>query len=278
MSVAKEESVRECGQCGLIKSLVAFATYRGRDNSIRRRGICKDCRDNLRRGDADMLKAWRREHNASNRSVKRTNDYLRKKEVKDYVDKIKSETPCTDCHRFFPPVAMDFDHVRGNKARNIASFVASGYKLDLIKEEIEKCDLVCACCHRIRTAARKENNAPQIKLRGAKAEDLPPLPIVRTVDKWRLVRGSKNAHTDLSELNVLSIRQRVSAGESVSKLAQEFSITYATAYKIITGETWKHVAMPEGGIQLRAITCHTCGSIGHNSKTCIYNTEKRELK
>lgn len=73
--------------------------------------------------------------------------------VKPYLDWLKS-IPCADCGRTWPPCAMDFDHVRGNKKFNVSAFSGAGWNQDLIQEEIEKCEVVCACCHRIRTAER----------------------------------------------------------------------------------------------------------------------------
>ena len=57
--------------------------------------------------------------------------------------------PCSDCHRKFPSVCMDFDHVRGRKLFDIAQ----GKELSMasVRREIKKCDLVCANCHRIRS-------------------------------------------------------------------------------------------------------------------------------
>lgn len=60
--------------------------------------------------------------------------------------------PCLDCGNNFPPVAMDFDHAHGKKKFNIA--LARDKPKHVILKEIEKCDLICACCHRIRTARR----------------------------------------------------------------------------------------------------------------------------
>ena len=47
---------------------------------------------------------------------------------------------------------MDFDHIRGKKLHNVAWLVNVSERRLL--EEIAKCDLVCANCHRIRTARR----------------------------------------------------------------------------------------------------------------------------
>lgn len=64
------------------------------------------------------------------------------------TDKIKQQ-PCHDCKNNYPAVAMDFDHVLGIKLYNISDMWNSSEKE--LFEEINKCDIVCANCHRIRT-------------------------------------------------------------------------------------------------------------------------------
>jgi hypothetical protein len=61
--------------------------------------------------------------------------------------------PCKDCDRTFPPCAMDFDHARGEKKFEL--WTCHKRTLTQILAEIAKCDLVCACCHRIRTFAQR---------------------------------------------------------------------------------------------------------------------------
>ena len=59
--------------------------------------------------------------------------------------------PCMDCGISDPRV-LDFDHVRGDKLFQVQS---GKYKvMSVILAEIEKCDVVCANCHRIRTQER----------------------------------------------------------------------------------------------------------------------------
>lgn len=59
-----------------------------------------------------------------------------------------------DCGQRFPPYVMDFDHRDpGKKVGNVAS-MAVGSSVERLMEEIEKCDIVCANCHRIRTFTR----------------------------------------------------------------------------------------------------------------------------
>lgn len=68
----------------------------------------------------------------------------------DEIRKIKN-VPCMDCGHNFPPVCMDFDHRDPEqKVGTISSMIGSNCKREDIFEEIEKCDIVCANCHRIR--------------------------------------------------------------------------------------------------------------------------------
>lgn len=63
--------------------------------------------------------------------------------------------PCMDCG-FVPEdtCQMDFDHREGvDKIDNVNRLVKNG-TWEQIYAEIEKCDLVCANCHRLRTQKR----------------------------------------------------------------------------------------------------------------------------
>lgn len=89
-------------------------------------------------------------------SIKKHRDASRQRAI-EFVNGIKDGTPCADCGQTFDPIAMDFDHVRGEKNDNVGSMVARGVALDRIQAEIDKCELVCANCHRVRTADRLSN-------------------------------------------------------------------------------------------------------------------------
>jgi hypothetical protein len=75
--------------------------------------------------------------------------YLRARAVYDYLAK----HPCVDCGES-DPVVLDFDHVRGQKFMNVKRMLSGTYSLKRIFEEIEKCDVRCANCHRRATAQR----------------------------------------------------------------------------------------------------------------------------
>ena len=83
---------------------------------------------------------------------KRGNNYtdvIKRKFIKD----IKETSPCTDCGNYYPYYVMQFDHLR-DKSFNIASNTGKSKKILL--DEIDKCEIVCANCHAVRTHNRRE--------------------------------------------------------------------------------------------------------------------------
>lgn len=72
-----------------------------------------------------------------------------------YVNERKA-APCMDCKNTFPPICMDFDHVVGTKEGDVSVLARKGCSLQKIQDEIDKCQLVCANCHRIRTQERQK--------------------------------------------------------------------------------------------------------------------------
>jgi hypothetical protein len=66
---------------------------------------------------------------------------------------LREASPCKDCGCFYPAGVMEYDHVRGQKFKEIS--VMRNYSWARILEEIKKCDLVCANCHRLRHINKK---------------------------------------------------------------------------------------------------------------------------
>jgi hypothetical protein len=71
-----------------------------------------------------------------------------------------SQHSCVDCDEN-DPIVLEFDHVRGKKIHEVSKLVGEGYSWKRIENEIKKCDVRCANCHRRKTA--KEQNWYTVK-------------------------------------------------------------------------------------------------------------------
>ena len=87
-----------------------------------------------------------------NRKLYREKNIKRRNGLISFVIALKQK-PCMDCGVQYPPYVMDFDHRdKRTKAAGINQMInLHSYSKDKILAEINKCDLVCANCHRIRT-------------------------------------------------------------------------------------------------------------------------------
>lgn len=66
--------------------------------------------------------------------------------IRIYIKEYKENIGCTNCKIKYPSYVLDFHHI-DDKKEQISQMVSSG-NLKRIKEEIEKCIVVCANCHR----------------------------------------------------------------------------------------------------------------------------------
>lgn len=80
----------------------------------------------------------------------------RKKYVKEIrkIIEIAKAKPCADCGMQYHTCVMDFDHIKGEKLFNIGQ-TATKFGVETLFEEIAKCEVVCANCHRIRSFIRR---------------------------------------------------------------------------------------------------------------------------
>jgi len=63
-----------------------------------------------------------------------------------------STHPCVDCGEN-DIIVLDFDHRDDSSKRaDVGRLLTGGYSVRTVMIEIEKCDVRCANCHRIRTA------------------------------------------------------------------------------------------------------------------------------
>ena len=131
--------VKLCTRCGERKGLKSFASNKVRGKP---QAWCRDC-----------VKVYDRERFQRIKKDRYRLTAERRKSLRDRVDALKKKIgACVDCGKVHPPWAMDFDHRDPSvKKFNIGDAASKGFSVKKIEEEIQKCDLVCALCHRYRT-------------------------------------------------------------------------------------------------------------------------------
>src|SRR3972149_2776712 len=141
--------VKQCPKCKVLKPLIEFYKRKTGNRAGKYYEKCREC-----------MKIRGRAYYHTNRTRQLPLAIARKHKAyeikRSYISNLKN-IPCSDCGNTFPSYVMDFDHREGQKKlANIAHMSVRNWSLTKIQSEIEKCDIVCANCHRIRTFKRAE--------------------------------------------------------------------------------------------------------------------------
>lgn len=144
MSSNLSVATKLCTGCGQIKDASEFYGNKAKADGLQSR--CKICS----RAASD---SYDRSRYAEMRAAAKAAAVL---VAKQYVYEFLSTHPCVDCGIRDWRV-LEFDHVRGSKRRNVSDMIVGGYRLTVIQDEIAKCEVRCANCHRIITAQRGGN-------------------------------------------------------------------------------------------------------------------------
>ena len=134
---------QKCYRCGNVKPAAEFAWRRRARNQ--RDSFCRPCRS-----------AYKHEHYTANRQRYVDQAGVRKRrlflERTTYLIDLFATHPCVDCGES-DPVVLEFDHL-DSKLFDIGAALSSRRWQDIL-DEIAKCEVVCANCHRRRTARRR---------------------------------------------------------------------------------------------------------------------------
>ncbi len=136
-----------CPKCNLTKETSEFyqrKTHRSGEYYEK----CKDCFKNRGRN------YYHQNHDKQLKlALIRKEKYRTERRI--WLARLKDK-PCCDCGIKYPPHVMDFDHRDSDIKIGSISWLAfhDTANLEKIILEIEKCDLVCANCHRMRTYDR----------------------------------------------------------------------------------------------------------------------------
>lgn len=136
--------VKTCRGCNLT---LPSSSFRWQSKALMLRyGRCKSCdaqhRAEVYRLDLAISRQWKK-------SASQTHARLREIIVQEKAK------PCADCGSIYPHYVMDFDHLEPSKKLSKVSAMVYFKSEALLREEISKCEVVCANCHRIRTFQRR---------------------------------------------------------------------------------------------------------------------------
>lgn len=108
-------------------------------------------RTGVRSTKAQIKEAYKNRCNRKGyREKLRADGVSRYREVQEYLRAYKVSLGCFDCGYQNHHAALEFDHILGNKELN----VCNAKSINQAKKEIEKCQVVCSNCHKIRTFNR----------------------------------------------------------------------------------------------------------------------------
>lgn len=131
--------MKTCTGCKQDKPEEDFSWQRGK-----RRARCKRC----------ALDAQNTRYRADPGKQLETVYRIRRRN-REFVYQYYLTHPCADCGEARPECLEFHHHVGDDKVSDVGKLTHNTRSLDVIQAEIEKCMVLCANCHRVRTAAQQ---------------------------------------------------------------------------------------------------------------------------
>ena len=138
--------MKTCSKCKLSKKASEFNKQKRNKDGLNFQ--CRKCQNQ-----------WQREHyKKSERRKKqvRKNDKAAVQRTRTFIAEYLKNHPCIDCG-YSNILALEFDHLRDKKFE-IADKISTAISKEKIQQEINKCEVVCSNCHKIRTSDRMGGN------------------------------------------------------------------------------------------------------------------------
>lgn len=133
-------SMKTCFKCKIPKSLNEFRTNKSKKDGYQH--YCIEC-------DKEFQAQWYQNNKEKCLTKAKTSNLKYRSENREYVIKYLKEHSCINCGEK-DIVVLEFDHLRDKKC-NVARLISSSTLHNVIKE-INKCQVLCANCHKRKTA------------------------------------------------------------------------------------------------------------------------------
>lgn len=132
--------MKTCPACNTPKELSEFRPNKTKKDGLQ--GYCITC-------DKKKQTQWYQNNSEKYKKKTLARNRSNRLENRKYVIEYLKSHPCISCGET-DIVVLEFDHTRDKKC-NVSKLIAAS-TLKLVKEEIEKCQVLCANCHKRKTA------------------------------------------------------------------------------------------------------------------------------
>ena len=133
--------MKKCYTCKEMRALTGFNKNRARKDGLS--SICRECG-----------KIQSRKYYSENTEKHKKETYKRKLLIlernRKFIYEYLADNSCIDCGESDPRV-LEFDHMR-DKTHNISYMIQAGHSIQNLQNEIKKCEVRCANCHRRKTS------------------------------------------------------------------------------------------------------------------------------
>lgn len=138
-----------CKKCGELPIEKFYLTKGGRYR-------CHQCiifyAEEYRKKNKDKIKNYSQLDYVKKQRYAKRISYSQRNQL--YVYELLKHKSCVDCNDNRIEV-LDFDHVKGNKENSICDIIRQALSIETLQKEIDKCEVRCANCHRIKTSKER---------------------------------------------------------------------------------------------------------------------------
>lgn len=146
---------KKCAACGVVKSSDDFHRNRNKPDGLQT--ACKVCRKTQ---NANWYKSNKEPHNTKRKAW---TENRRLENTEKLVEHLQNH-PCVDCGET-DPLVLELDHVTGTKVAAVTRLTSGASSWEKVANEIDKCVVRCANCHRRKTAKERNHLRYQILMR-----------------------------------------------------------------------------------------------------------------
>jgi len=131
--------MQKCRRCCEVKEDEAFA-YRDKKRG-KRQTLCRECKTQYNRD-------WYQRNAATHKLAVAATSIVIRERNKRWLQDLKKNLQCIRCGESYP-ACLDLHHRDpAGKDMSLGSAISRGWSLARLHAELEKCDVLCANCHR----------------------------------------------------------------------------------------------------------------------------------